>query len=125
MKDTAIIGRDVVGVKKEAFLHWNMSVRAVLSRMGTRVLHRLKLVTGVEISTRPVRRSGREGKAKKSMSRRAAAEVYRMAFRRSTGMPGDACAIPLIHSGALRSGCGQAGQDRNLSRPTLISKLTS
>lgn len=47
------------------------------------VLRRLKLVTGVDISTRPVRRSGREGNAKKSASLRAAAEVKRMAFRRS------------------------------------------
>ena len=50
------------------------------------VLHRLKLVTGVDISTRPVRRLGREGKAKKSTSLRAAAEVKRMAFRRSITM---------------------------------------
>ena len=47
------------------------------------VLHRLKLVTGVDISTRPVRRLGREGKVKKSKSLRRAAEVKRMAFRRS------------------------------------------
>lgn len=50
------------------------------------VLHRLKLVTGVDISTRPVRRSGKEGKAKKSTSLRAAAEVKRVAFRRSITM---------------------------------------
>ena len=49
-------------------------------------LHRLKLVTGVDISTRPVRRTGREGKVKKSTSLRAAAEVNRMAFRRSITM---------------------------------------
>ena len=47
------------------------------------VLHRLKLVTGVDISTRPVRRPGRKGKAKKSKSLRRAAEVKRMPFRRS------------------------------------------
>ena len=50
------------------------------------VLHRLKLVTGVEISTRPVRKAGREGKAKKNANLRAAAEVKRMAFRRSMTM---------------------------------------
>ena len=53
------------------------------------VLHRLKLVTGVDISTRPVRRSGREGKAKKSKSLRRAAEVKRMAFHRSKTMLDD------------------------------------
>ena len=51
-----------------------------------RCLRRLKLVTGVDISTRPVRRSGREGKAKKSMILRAAAEANRIAFRRSITM---------------------------------------
>ena len=50
------------------------------------VLHRLKLVTGVDISTRPVRRAGREGNAKKSTSLRAAAEVKRTPFRRSMTM---------------------------------------
>ena len=53
---------------------------------GTRCLRRLKLVTGVDISTRPVRRPGSEGKAKKQMSLITAAEVNRMAFRRSMTM---------------------------------------
>ena len=44
---------------------------------------RLKLVTGVDISTRPVRRSGREGNAKNRSSLRAVAEPKRSAFRRS------------------------------------------
>ena len=59
------------------------------------VLHRLKLVTGVDISTRPVRRLGREGKAKKSKSLRAVAEVKRMAFRRSMTML--KCTPPIIN----------------------------
>ena len=50
------------------------------------VLHRLKLVTGVDISTRPVRRAGREGSAKKSTSLRAAAAGKRTPFRRSMTM---------------------------------------
>ena len=50
------------------------------------VLHRLKLVTGVDISTRPVRSTGNEGKAKNKMSLRAAAELNRIAFRRSMTM---------------------------------------
>ena len=44
---------------------------------------RLKLVTGVDISTRPVRRSGREGNAKNRSSLRAVAKPKRSAFRRS------------------------------------------
>ena len=53
------------------------------------VLHRLKLVTGVDISTRPVRRLGREGKAKKRTSLRTAAEVKSDAFRLSITMLND------------------------------------
>lgn len=52
------------------------------------MLHRLKLVTGVDISTRPVRSSGSEGKLKKRRSLRAVAEVKRKSnvFRRSMTM---------------------------------------
>ena len=90
VEDAAIVWGDIVGVEEEAFLHWALSV--ILSVMtsvqwiGTRFLHRLKLVTGVDISTRPVRRTGREGNVKKSMSLRAAAEVKRTPFRRSMTM---------------------------------------
>lgn len=50
--------------------------------------HRLKLVTGVDISTRPVSRGGSEGNAKNRRSLRAAAEAYSrlFSFRRSTTM---------------------------------------
>ena len=43
----------------------------------------LKLVTGVEISTRPVRRSGSDGKAVNRRSRRPAAAANRSNFRLS------------------------------------------
>ena len=43
----------------------------------------LKLVTGVDISTRPVRRSGNEGKAAKRTNRNSAAAPKRAVFRRS------------------------------------------
>ena len=75
-----------MGVKEDTFLHWKMLVMSGVLRNGTRCLRRLKLVTGVDISTRPVRRSGSEGKAKKNMSLKTAAEVNRMAFRRSMTM---------------------------------------
>lgn len=46
-------------------------------------LHLLKLVTGVDISTRAVNRSGRPGKEVKRRSRTAAAEANRVTFLRS------------------------------------------
>lgn len=93
VKDAAIIGGDIVGVEKQAFLHWRWSINGFVVDWRE-VLHRLKLVTGVDISTRPVRRIGREGNAKKSTSLKAAAEVKRMPFRRSmTIFNGLKCAI--------------------------------
>ena len=50
-----------------------------VSRIGA--LHLLKLDTGVEISTRPVRKSGRLGKSVKRTSRTAAAARNMPAFR--------------------------------------------
>lgn len=48
----------------------------------------LKLVTGVEISTRPARRFGSDGKAKHSTSLKVAAAPNRVIFRRSRTMAG-------------------------------------
>ncbi len=48
-----------------------------------RDIHLLKLVTGVEISTRPVKNSGKVGKLRKSSSLSAAAAPKTIAFRRS------------------------------------------
>ena len=53
------------------------------------IVRLLKLVTGVEISTRPVKRSGSEGKIKRRMSLTAAAEPKRMAFRLSIAISTD------------------------------------
>lgn len=83
VKDSAVVRGDIVRVKKEAFFHCR-SVGNDTKPIGVGLfLHRLKLVTGVDISTRPVRRSGREGNAKKRRSLRAAAEPKSNAFRRS------------------------------------------
>ena len=49
-------------------------------------LHLLKLVTGVDISTRAVNKSGRPGKEVKRRSRTAAAEANRVTFLRSTSI---------------------------------------
>lgn len=51
--------------------------------MMDETLHLLKLVTGVEISTRPVNRSGRPGKEVNSRRRTAAAAPKSAAFRLS------------------------------------------
>lgn len=50
------------------------------------ILRLLKLVTGVDISTRPVNRSGRDGNAKTRSSRTATAAPIMVAFRRSIAM---------------------------------------
>ena len=62
-------------------------------------VHLLKLVTGVDISTRPVRRSGNEGKAKNRSSLRDVAEAKSRAFRRSITMIAFAidCLLPFSH----------------------------
>ena len=52
-------------------------------------------MTGVDISTRPVRRLGREGKAKKRTSLRTAAEANRVAFRLSITMLNDSEYTPI------------------------------
>lgn len=50
-------------------------------------IHRLKLVTGVEISTRPVSRSGMPGRRVKMASRRTAAPIYRPAVLPTVTLP--------------------------------------
>ena len=54
-----------------------------LSETDRSYIHLLKLVTGVEISTRPVSRSGNEGNAAKRSRRNAEAALNSKAFRRS------------------------------------------
>lgn len=87
MEDTSIVRGDVMCIEKEAFLYWSSVSNGVSSArlVGS---HRLKLVTGVDISTRPVSRCGSEGNAKNSSSLRAAAVAYSRAFsfRRSITM---------------------------------------
>jgi len=73
--DAAIVWRDVVGVEKDAFLYY--SIVSVYSSRALVCVHRLKLVTGVDTSTRPPRRSGKAGKTVESSSRTAAAAPNR------------------------------------------------
>lgn len=65
-------------VKIEALLYYQKS--ALNQMRGQLSLHLLKLVTGVETSTRAVNRSGRPGKEVKSRSRTAAAAPKMAAF---------------------------------------------
>lgn len=60
-----------------------LSEFSLLPRNYILTLHLLKLVTGVDISTRPVNKSGRPGKEVKSKSRTAAAAPNMAPFLRS------------------------------------------
>lgn len=80
MVDAAVVGRDIVVVQKETFLYCKGSVSKTKTQGADR-LRRLKLVTGVEISTRPVSRSGSPGRSVKMANRRTAAPMYRPAVR--------------------------------------------
>ena len=74
MEDATVVGRHIVIVQKQTFLHWKKSQPAAIGwRIAESNLHLLKLVTGVEISTRDVNKSGRLGKATKSNNRKSAA----------------------------------------------------
>lgn len=79
MVDAAIIGPDIMVIKEQSFLYCNANTAVSAPNDKKRkecsnaCLHRLKLVTGVEISTRLVKRSGRLGKTTKRTSRRIAA----------------------------------------------------
>ena len=78
MIDAPVVWRYIVIVKKESFLHYN-----VVSYWKVRIscfLHLLKLVTGVDISTRPVNKSGSPGNEVKSSIRTAAAAPNTAAF---------------------------------------------
>jgi len=77
--NATVVGGDIVVVEKEAFLHCEELARPIAGFEGD--VQRLKLVTGVEISTRPVNRSGNPGSSVKMASRRAAAPTNRAAVR--------------------------------------------
>lgn len=88
MVEAAIVGRHVVGVEEEAFLYCNLCQTSVVPSQSEVVynIRLLKLVTGVDTSTRPARRLGSPGKTVNSKSRSAAAPPKRSAFCLSTAM---------------------------------------
>jgi hypothetical protein len=71
-------------VKEETLLHYNSQLWHKVRMRQQLNLHLLKLVTGVDISTRAVSKSGRPGNEVKSRSRTAAAAPKRAAFLLST-----------------------------------------
>lgn len=89
MVEAAIVGRDVVRVEEESFLYYKscqISSIALASPGMESNIRLLKLVTGVDTSTRPARRLGRPGKTVNSSSRSAAAPPKRSAFCLSTAI---------------------------------------
>ena len=74
----AVVGRDIMGVEEDALLHYHVSVIVYTLHVG--YIHLLKLVTGVDTSTRPARRSGSAGKTVKRSKRTAAAAPKSSSF---------------------------------------------
>jgi hypothetical protein len=77
--NAAVVRRDIVGVEKDAFLHCAKLAFRIVYIVAVCV-HLLKLVTGVDTSTRPESRSGRAGKNVDSDNRSAAAAPKRSSF---------------------------------------------
>ena len=91
MEDAAVVWGDIVGVEEDSLLNWDphLCQFSKVSFDCNRVslyARLLKLVTGVEISTLPVNRSGSDGKAVNRSRRTAIAEPKSTAFRRSMAM---------------------------------------
>lgn len=75
----AVVRRDIVGVEKDALLYFETLDHGFVSIVQS-CIHLLKLVTGVDTSTRPESRSGRVGKTAGSARRTAAAAPKRSSF---------------------------------------------
>lgn len=90
MEHAAIVRGNIAGVHKQAFLHLSHK-SAPQSQQGqchpaSQYSHRLKLLTGVDTSTRPVNKSGSEGNRTQSSNRKTKAAPKTAAFLRSTDM---------------------------------------
>jgi len=75
--NSSIVGGNIMVVQKESLLYYLVSALTLKPKPANS--HLLKLVTGVETSTRPVNKSGRPGDVKRS-SRTAAAAANNVAF---------------------------------------------
>jgi hypothetical protein len=78
--NAAIVRRDIVYIEENAFLYCQEVSRCSTEFNTAEGAHRLKLVTGVETSTRPPRRIGNAGKTVNKTSLAAAAAPYRSSF---------------------------------------------
>lgn len=107
MEDTTVVRRDIPRVEEETLLHCRTGQTEQFSSLNFKHARLLKLLIGVETSTRAVRRSGSEGKATKSSSRRATAAAKTPAFLLSTGMvdirPGTTIPWSLVQMSGLRA----------------------
>lgn len=83
-------------VEEQSFLHYIKSEGSHLRRSENTV-HLLKLVTGVEISTRAVNKSGRPGNPVKSSNRTAAAAPNKVAFLLSIFILGSRVSTGRLH----------------------------
>ena len=70
MVDTAVVGGDIMIIEEEPFLY--CKTLALLVVLALQIIRLLKLVIGVDISTRPVNKPGSPGN-EVNRSRRAAA----------------------------------------------------
>lgn len=82
MVNSTIVRGDIVCIEEDSFLYC-CACQQRLKNFHNGYTHLLKLVTGVDISTRPVNKFGRPGNEVKRMSRKAAAAPKSAAFRRS------------------------------------------
>lgn len=87
----------------------------LLHRVGA--IHLLKLVTGVDTSTRPVRRSGRPGNTRTSRIRTTAAPPSNTAFLLSTAISGSDCTTRNVRLAQIYS------SSFLVCRPTILSLL--
>jgi hypothetical protein len=89
-------------------------------RFGTtaaKYLHLLKLLTGVDISTLEVKRSGKEGKTTKSNSLSADAPTKTASFRLSTGMMKKRGRVELlVHNISVKGARLWTSIDHNISK---------
>jgi hypothetical protein len=90
VKDTTIVGRNISSIEIQSLLYYTIEGQSICSYNSITLLpgylHRLKLLTGVDTSTRPVSRSGNDGNRHIKSSRRTKATPNTPIMRLSTAM---------------------------------------
>jgi hypothetical protein len=85
VKKAPFVGRGIARVEEQAFLHCS-EILAERHPSYWECAHLLKLLTGVDTSTCPVRRSGSQGKKAKTRTRTSTAAAMTATFLLSTGI---------------------------------------